>query len=292
MAELLQLFRATISPDAATRKHAEDRLQLAERTEGVLSSTLGLVAASDPGEAADPARMSAAIFLKNAVARGWISAVPQPDKEFIRANVLEALAQSQRTLKPILFALLLIIVPADYPHAWPDLVQRSVSLLEHRSVAAVEAGLLALQAVMRKYRWTRTPDRAAVDQAIVASFPALLYVGQRALAGEMSSLLPSPANAAEAEARSGHVLYLVLKVYKMSITTELSQHQQDHIVPWGQLFLQTVQKRMSTVAGVPEDVDDRKRYSWWRAKKWAYHNVRLPSLSAPASRSKVGSSTG
>ena len=67
------------------------------------------------------------------------------------------------------------------------------------------------------------------------------------------------------------MLHLILKTYKSSIVFSLSPHQQtpESLMPWGRLFEQVIRLELPKEA-VPEDLEERERCEWWKAKKWAY----------------------
>lgn len=96
--------------------------------------------------------------------------------------------------------------------------------------------------------------------------PMLVILGQQLLAAS-----PAPS----APESTGHVLHLIAKAYKISIVADLSPHQasQESIVQWGTFLLQIVCRVIPDEAQ-PEDKDDREKWSWWKAKKWAHHVVR------------------
>lgn len=307
--QLLPLFEASISPDAGVRLQAEDRLRSLHSHPGVLSSTLTLIAspAQPPSApqagAGDAARLSAAVYLKNAVFNHWKTddALPAPDKSFIRTNLLHAIVSlsspgsppSSRSTRGILVAVLGIIVPLEFPQGrWNELIGQVAGLLRDQRYAGVEAGLLTMIEVMRMYRWHRSSssesesDSRKSKEVDVATnitnhiFPSLLTLAQSALSSSLS-LQPLPSTPEESDLRQGKILYLVFKIYKTSITTELSAYHQTEVVGWGGVMLGVVKKRMREVRGVPEDEEDRAKYPWWKAKKWAYYSVR-PVLHTPS----------
>ena len=67
------------------------------------------------------------------------------------------------------------------------------------------------------------------------------------------------------------MLHLILKAYRTTIVINLSAHQQsaESLVPWGQLLFAVVNLRLPKEA-VPEDLEEREKSEWWKAKKWAY----------------------
>ena len=67
------------------------------------------------------------------------------------------------------------------------------------------------------------------------------------------------------------MLHLILKAYRTTIVINLSAHQQsaESLVPWGQLLFAVVNLRLPKEA-VAEDLEEREKSEWWKAKKWAY----------------------
>lgn len=67
------------------------------------------------------------------------------------------------------------------------------------------------------------------------------------------------------------MLHLILKAYRTTIVINLSPHQQsaESLVPWGQLLFGVVNLRLPKEI-LPEDVEEREKSEWWKAKKWAY----------------------
>jgi hypothetical protein len=76
---------------------------------------------------------------------------------------------------------------------------------------------------------------------------------------------------AEASSEIPTMLHYILKTYKTSTMVRLTAHQQstDSLVPWGRLLFQVVNLQIPAEA-VPQDVEERERSEWWKAKKWAY----------------------
>jgi hypothetical protein len=69
-------------------------------------------------------------------------------------------------------------------------------------------------------------------------------------------------------------VYAILKVYKTSMVSQLTPHQQSNesIVPWGTFLLAVVQHQVDP-AQLPDDEEEREASPWWRAKKWAFFSL-------------------
>ena len=57
---------------------------------------------------------------------------------------------------------------------------------------------------------------------------------------------------------------------QLELSSFLKQQTVNHA--WCSVFLHTVSKTIPAAA-MPEDLDDRERHHWWKAKKWAYFNL-------------------
>lgn len=111
----------------------------------------------------------------------------------------------------------------------------------------------------------RRHERSIPNKICEETMPMLVTLGQHLLASH-----PAPA----APNSIGHILHLIAKAYKISIVSDLSPHQasQESIIQWGTFLLQIV-CRIIPEDAQPQDKDDRERWSWWKAKKWAHHVV-------------------
>lgn len=119
----------------------------------------------------------------------------------------------------------------------------------------------------RSCRYNR-PDEAAttLPSVITQLFPQLLSLAQRVLAS-------TPTDAASLS-KQGSFLHLIIKAYKNSMASSLSPQLQaaESIIPWGTLFLQIVQRPLP-VELLPEDLDERERHPWCKARKWALYTL-------------------
>jgi len=61
-----------------------------------------------------------------------------------------------------------------------------------------------------------------------------------------------------------------LPCLQLELSSFLRQH--DVNIGWCTIFLNTVSKAIPAAAMV-EDLDERERHHWWKAKKWAYFNL-------------------
>ena len=87
-------------------------------------------------------------------------------------------------------------------------------------------------------------------------------------------ILEPQATDAASLTQQGVLLHLILKSYKNSIASALTPQQQhpDSLIPWGTLFL-SLATRPLPLALLPEDVDEREKHPWSKAKKWAVHSL-------------------
>jgi len=249
--------------------------------------TLILVAADTP--ACREIRQACAIWLKNRVYTCYTLETPsarRPDLVPIRAGDRDALRQSllpllarapTRTVAVQLAHTLKNVVAHDVPkHNWPGLTQEIKQLLISSDPGQIYAGSLATLECVRAFRFRQKAD--ILPNLVVELFPTLVNIAIQLVSAPPGTDQDVPA-----------ILHLILKTYKTSIGTRLSQHQQspESIVPWGQLLFKVVNLHVPDHA-VPADEDDRQVCEWWKTKKWAYttlgrlfrQHVFLPRLLA------------
>lgn len=130
-------------------------------------------------------------------------------------------------------------------------------LVNSQTPKEVYGGIRALLEIVRAFRWS---DEASLMEPIVTStFPTILATG--------SNLLRS----SEVDSSDvGAILYMIIKVYKCSINSQLTQHHQtnDSIIPWGKFLLEVAQKRVEP-SELPQDEEGQEIAPWYKAKKWA-----------------------
>ncbi len=155
------------------------------------------------------------------------------------------------------------ILTTEYPQSWPEflpavcnLLQQPPSPTEH----TIQAGLAALWEVVSVYRFKQVDKRGPLNAIIEATFPLLLK-----LSGTLIT---------NTDVESGELMHRILKIYYGSMQYELTGSLQsgESLVPWGTLFIQTVEKDLSSIP-MPEDSSEREKHPWWKAKKWAYHCI-------------------
>ena len=125
----------------------------------------------------------------------------------------------------------------------------------------VYAGLQCILGICRVYRFKSSENRTDFETHVVAgAFPQLLAMGNK--------LVP------DTSIEAGEMLRAIMKAFKHAIYFELPPHlkEQQNIVGWCQLFLNTVSKEPPASA-MPEDPEERETNHWWKAKKWAYANL-------------------
>ncbi|KAA1100440.1 hypothetical protein PGTUg99_028822 [Puccinia graminis f. sp. tritici] len=284
--QLRSLFQASLSTDLQSRHHAEAQLNQLQANPGFLSTLFSLVASADQPL---PARQAAAIYLKNFTRSSYdhqstrITAKPidqslqnnkisDQDRTFLKQHLLQAIASVPSSISTLLLPTLAVIISSDYPDRWPEVLPQTINLIGSNEFPLIQAGLLSLLEIMRLYRWSGRDKSQLRSNAITLSFPILLQLAQSLISHppENYGLLPTPTSLDQANSNIGTLLYLILKIYKTSITAELPIFQQQQIIPWGQLFLAVIRKPLKNSPGFPSDPDDQDRWGWSKAKKWSY----------------------
>ncbi|CAE7142104.1 unnamed protein product, partial [Rhizoctonia solani] len=256
------LFATTFNPDPNVRITAELELRKALGQPGMLSAVVQIVGTNGVDLSV---RQAAVVFLKNAVARGYginnaaaqqqlsTPPIPDTDKQYIKQHILPLIVASpNRLIRIQLAAVLKTLVSHDFPEKWPGFMDSVVQLLQSDRPESVFGGMTALLEIFKTYRYRPDESTKILPQIIEKTFPLLVALGAKAAANP---------NAPE----SADFLHL------NSIQQRLSDHQQasSSLVPWGRLFFAVVNIQ-TPAEQTPEDLEEREKCPWWKAKKWAY----------------------
>lgn len=262
---IAELFATSLNPDPNVRKAGEIEIRRIGSQEGALTALMQVISNHGVDIAV---RQATAVFLKNRISRAWYLNVANPkpdtapiadsDRAFVKQNILALIVASQsRPLQAQLAAAFKTILTHDFPDKWPTVVNDVISLLQSESQPSVYGGCIALLEVIRSTRFRS--DRKLIHKVVEQTFPTLVQVGTNI----GNNLTPENADC----------VHIILKTYKSSTQTSLSPHQQSpqSIVPWGKLFFQVINARLSTP--LPGTPDGWETSGWWKAKKWAFNTL-------------------
>ena len=188
----------------------------------------------------------------------------------MRAALLPAVVGAPRQVQSQLVEASRLIVDADFPSKWPDLL----SILAEGLNAGdgrpdVVAGCLAVaRTVCRKYEFRGGDEqRAELDTAWSALGPRLEALLRRLL----HMWAENPASCTE---EAGLALKLCLKclwsALYSGVPTPLMANNGVGLLGWLELVADALGRSVPTV-GVPEDDEDRARWPWYKIKKWSWH---------------------
>ncbi|KAG0343672.1 hypothetical protein BG004_005100 [Podila humilis] len=260
---LYHLFQSTLQPDTNVRMQAELQLKHLEGTQGTLLTSMQIIG-SDQSDM--HIRQAASIYFKNAIKRHWYETqtqttpahlkIAESDKDTIKANILQLIASAPTVVRTQLLTVLGVILVNDFPEKYPGYFAQVQTLLQSQDPKTVFIGLLALKELTRVYKF-KVSDRKPLDEIIGTFFPAIQQIGAGLIA----------ANNVEA----AEMLKIIFKCYHHTIQIDLSELQRDNssLVPWGTLFIQMIEKPISS-DGLPTDLEELEKHPWWKAKRWAY----------------------
>ncbi|KAH7309082.1 armadillo-type protein [Stachybotrys elegans] len=260
------MLASSLDPSPANRQRAELDLKRIEESPGFMDCLFEILSA----EQNPSVRLSAVIYVKNRVNRAWIPAedgsqdfiIAEDEKSRVRDRIVPLLASSDGLVRQQLIPVLQRILQFDFPAKWPRFMDFTMDLLNTNDAGSVLAGLQCLLAICRAFRFkgADSADRQHFDKIVEGSFPRLLAICNELVNQESDE--------------AGEMLHLALKAYKHATWLELSPYlrQQPVNIGWCTVFLQTVSKAPPANA-MPEDIYDREKHHWWKAKKWAYFNL-------------------
>ncbi|KAL4818822.1 armadillo-type protein [Aspergillus spinulosporus] len=264
VAALRNRIQSTLDANADIRRQAELDLKYAETQPGFINALLDIL----QGEQVNAVQLSAGVYLKNRINRGWSpiedsplrAPIAEEEKPGFRERLIPALVSTPPNVRAQLVPLLQKILQHDFPEQWPGFLDITMQLLGTNDAGSVYAGLQCLLAICRVYRFKAGDKREEFDKIIEHSFPQLLSIGSRLVDEE--------------SVEAAEMLRIVVKSYKHAIYFELSPHLQSHqaTVDWCTLFLRIIAKE-PPANSMMESKEERELAHWWKCKKWAYANL-------------------
>lgn len=202
---LRDCFASTLNSNVNARLQSEMQLKQADKAPGFIATTLEIVQKDEDLIV----RQSAAVYLKNKVARSWDnpSATDQIDdneKSHFRERILPAIISSEPPIRSQLMSVLAKILSHDFPTRWPAFLDITIQLLQSDDINYLYAGVCCLLEITRVYRYRIEEKRSGLETVISSALPLVLELGSR-LCGDSS-------------AQAAEMLHLIFKSYKCLIT--------------------------------------------------------------------------
>lgn len=260
--DLRNTIQSSLSAEAATRTQAETTLNEASQHPGFIGALLDIL----QSEQDSTVRLATSIYLKHRVSRGWATEntphqpILEPERKPFRDRLLPILSNSAPQIRAQLVPVLQTVLQYDFPSKWPELVDISLQSLNTQDASSVYAGLQALLAICRTYRYRAGEERENLNKVVSVTFPTLLGIGNKLVH--------------ESSLEAGEMLRIVVKCYKHAVYYALPPHLQKYqaTVDWCTLFLTIISKQPPECA-MDDDPDERERNHWWKARKWSYANL-------------------
>ncbi|KAJ5473886.1 hypothetical protein N7475_003452 [Penicillium sp. IBT 31633x] len=257
-------IQSTLDANADIRRQAELDLKYAETQPGFINGLLDIL----QGEQNNAVQLSAGVYLKNRITRGWApvedspqrTPIPEVEKPGFRERLIPALASTPPNVRNQLVPLLQKILHNDFPEQWPGFLDLTLQLLSTNDASTVYAGLQCLLAICRVYRFKAGEKREEFDKIVEHSFPQLLSIGSKLVDEE--------------SLEAAEMLRIVVKAFKHAIYFELSPCLQTHqaTVDWCTLFLRIISKT-PPASSMGDSKEEREMNHWWKCKKWSYANL-------------------
>ncbi|KAL6523812.1 secondary alcohol dehydrogenase (SADH2) [Orobanche hederae] len=258
---LMVILQGALSPNHSERKAAEESLIQFQHVPQHLVRLLQIIV---EGNCVMAVRQAASISFKNFIAKNWEphdpgeqSKILPVDKDVVRQNILNFVAQVPPLLRAQLGECLKTIIHADYPEQWPTLLHWVKHNLQDQQVYGA---LFVLRILSRKYEFKSDEERVPVRHIVAETFPHLLNIFNRLVQMANPSI------------EVADLIKLICKIFWSSIYLEVPKQFLDSNVfdAWMILFL-NILERPVPVEGQPADPELRKSWDWWKVKKWTVH---------------------
>lgn len=272
MEALVGLFNATLQPDLAVRKQAEEDLGRAKVQPECVLTVLQILTQESVNIAI---RQSAAIFFKNLVKGHWAPedetafTIPAQTKTQVKEGLLNLFLFVPPKLQAQLSEAMSLIAAHDFPAQWPSLLTDLVTQLTAAASATPRdytkvGGLLAIaHSITRRYRHEFKSDTlyAEIQTVLTALQAPLLQLAQLAV-----SELPAATQAGKPACTALlSALTLVAKLFYDLCAQDLPEYFEDHLSEW-MAVLTTLIKYSNPALDCDEDDTDPSPISCLQAE--------------------------
>lgn len=256
---IVRALQATTS--AANQREASDYLEQNIRQPGFAPMLLHIVM---DAQMDCSVRQASVIYLKNTISRGWDESSPTNtgltmeanDKEVVRNFILPAIVASPQPIRVQLCAAIGIILRADFPERWPDIVDRINKLLQSVDGPSWLGSLLVLRQLVKIYEYRRAKEKKVLTDALTPVMPLLLqHFGSLMVDASQESCL-----------LQGLIMKIFYGLIQFSLPLEI--FDSNSFTVWLNYFRAVIERPVP-----PEvesiDMEDRPATVWWKCKKWA-----------------------
>lgn len=168
---LLNILKATLSPDSNAIKEAEKYVRSIESTPGFIIMVLHLLSKLLPSnDVNDKAiRLAAAVLFKNSVKRCWMPVMnsdqtydAQPiadvDRDTIKSHLIDLMCTTPPDVQRQLSEAVSIIAKYDFPQKWNGLLPQLMSKLTSTDMSVLKGVMLTFNSIMKKFRYVMKTD--------------------------------------------------------------------------------------------------------------------------------------
>nr|GLL41506.1 importin beta-like SAD2 [Ipomoea trifida] len=261
---LVAVLKRAASHNPDEIKAAEHMLNQVQYTQQHIVRLLQIIL---DGSSDAEVRHSASINFKNFTTKNWSphdpgeqSKILPGDKELVRRNILDCIAQVPPLLRVQLGVSLKTIIDADYPEQWPTLLPWVKHNLQAMQEQKAYGALFVLRILSRKYEFKSDEERAPVHHIVEETFPYLLNIFRGLVQIENPKV------------EVAELIRLICKIFWSSIYLEIPRQLFDPNTfnSWMVLFLSMLERPVP-LEGQPADPELRKSWGWWKVKKWTVH---------------------
>uniref|UniRef100_A0A6G1S9U3 Importin-7 n=1 Tax=Aceria tosichella TaxID=561515 RepID=A0A6G1S9U3_9ACAR len=275
-ARILDLLRKTADPDAKVREPAEQQLNAIYKIIGFCPTLLECVLHPDLEV---HIKQAAVIYLKNNILKYWDTrnltvtenGHPDPsqfiihehDKKIITDSIVDAIVSCRNDLICVhLSSIVNLIIKSDFPHKWPDVVNKiHYYLAQSNDPNAWSGAMVTFHQLAKIYEYRNQNDRKPFLEALAILLPASCQ--------RLTQLLQSD----PLSEQSCKLQKQILKTFHATLqySLPLAILSRETFTQWMALITEIAKRDVPDMAQKFVDKEDRPSLIWWKCKKWSLH---------------------
>uniref|UniRef100_A0A915KPT7 Importin N-terminal domain-containing protein n=1 Tax=Romanomermis culicivorax TaxID=13658 RepID=A0A915KPT7_ROMCU len=260
------------SLDAQERENAENYLNAVTNIIGYTPALLKIVVDEN---VECPVRQAAIILLKNLISAHWNddhqntnedkkgekqqqqgALIHEQDRHLIRQSIVESIINCPEVIRLQLAVCVSRIIKNDFPHRWPQVVEKIVQNLNVKSCQNWLGALVVLYQLVKAYEFKKPEEREVLVEAMKHIMP-LLYTHMNSLMQDQSQ-------------EACYLQKIILKIFYALVQFSLNLNllSIEQFAQWMHI-IHTVVERPVPAETLNVDEEDRPNLIFWKCKKWA-----------------------
>merc|ERR1719394_920109 len=185
--------------------------------------------------------------------------IHEQDKALIRESIVQAAVMAPEVIRIQLAVCICMIIKHDFPHRWPEVVQKISIYLQTPEPENWPGALIVLYQLVKNYEYKKKEDRTPLHEAMNLLLPQIYEIAFRSMNDKSQQITT--------------VRKIILKIYfaLTQYVLPLELINREVFTNCMEVLRLVLEQDIPQEAEEDVEADDKPQLIWWKEKKWAMH---------------------